>query len=413
MKHPVDTGVQPDQRRFATLYASVVVGLSIVAIVATYLLANSSFDVAVKTRGLSVVIVLLLLLCISLHFWHKRNGPPAAKPETTPDAEVERQLVALDEAHEFFAGSLKSADTFRLIASRVRELVQFRTLTLHILDEGGGRFRVSEADGPGAEHRKGRFTGLSEGLVGTCYLSHVIEIDHRAASARPAIAIPLCNGADIFAVLEMDFELNCDLTQFDPLLLEAIGTRSEPLVLSSLSYERSQANALTDPTTDLPNERAFYLVLENQVAESQRKGSDRPLTILSLDVRSFDEINHRFGHAAGDRVLNFVSQIIKDSLRQMDFFARSNADEFLVVLPTASKEISHDVIARIQTAFFGRKLKITETESIEIELNVGWAAFGSDGETPETLLSVARAKKDQSKSSVPNKVLWFPAELAN
>ncbi len=49
-------------------------------------------------------------------------------------------------------------------------------------------------------------------------------------------------------------------------------------MLGSIAYERTQANALTDATTDLPNERAFYLVLENQVAEAQRNRGERPLT---------------------------------------------------------------------------------------------------------------------------------------
>lgn len=110
---------------------------------------------------------------------------------------------------------------------------------------------------------------------------------------------------------------------------------------------------MTDVTTDLPNERAFYLILENQIAEAQRKREDRPLTILAIDIKNFDEVNQKFGHAAGDRILNFVAHGIKDNLRQMDFLARSIGDEFLAILPTATKEVSHEVIARIQTGFFG------------------------------------------------------------
>ena len=94
----------------------------------------------------------------------------------------------------------------------------------------------------------------------------------------------------------------------------------------------------------------------------------------------------------------------------MDFFARSVNDEFLAVLPTATKEISHDIAARIHTGFFGRKLKLSDTESIEIELNIGWAAFGGDGETPGQLLSRAKLRKDQMKTSEPPTVLIFPHE---
>jgi|CXWL01.1.fsa_nt_gi diguanylate cyclase (GGDEF)-like protein len=408
-----DTGSGQRQRSFTSFYPVATGCLSLIALVVTYLLANSSYDMATKTRAFSGVIATFLVLCVSIYFWQSRQIVSDETVVTDEDPRIDRNLTALDDAIEFFAGSLNSSDTFRLVSSRVKDLVPYRTMALNVLDENRERFFVADADGPDADFRIGRFAELTEGVTGRSYFTQIVEIDHGAASSRPGIAIPLRKEAEVFAVLQMDFEMSCDLNQFDPLLLDAIGTRAAPLISSAISYERSRANALTDATTDLPNERAFYLVLENQVAESSRKGAARPLTILALDVRSFDDINNRFGHTAGDRILTFVAQAIKDNLRQMDFFARATADEFLVVLPTASKQISHDVIARIHTGFFGRKLKITDEESIEVELNVGWAAYGTDGDTPETLLTVARERKEQAKSVAPNKVLWFPTEFAN
>ncbi len=411
MKELKDTGTEPPKNSPTAMYPSVIVVLSIIALVATFFLANSANDVNVKTLGFSAIIAAFLVVSVSLHLWYSRGDAEsecAAKDEAT-----DRQLQALDDANEFFAGSLKPTDSFRLIASRIREMVPFRTMTLHLFDNEGMRFCATESEGPDAEHRRGRFSALDDGAIARSYFSTAVEMDHATISSRPAVAIPLRHDNEIFGILHLDLEMNYDLAVIDMGLLDAIGTRSAPMVLSSMSFEKSQTNALTDKTTELPNERAFFLVLENQVAESQRKGSSRPLTILALDVRSFDEINRRFGHASGDRVLGFVAQIIKDNLRQMDFLARASADEFVVVLPTASKEISHDVMARIQTGFFGRKLKVTESESVEIELNIGWAAFGTDGETPETLLRVARERKEQSKTSAPSKVLWFPTEFAS
>lgn len=387
--------------------------MSVIALVSTYFLTNSGIDTTVKTWGFFGIIAGFLAASALLHFRPSSKARAATTEDTNSNFEGDRHLQALDDAHEFFAGSLNSADSFRLVASRVREIFAFRTVTLYIFNESGMCFRGTESEGPDAEHRRDRVIILGEDTLSRSYFSQVVEIDHATTASRPTVAIPLKDGSKIFGILHLDFEMNYDLTALDLDFVDAMGTRSAPLILSSISYEQSQENALTDSTTDLPNERAFYLVLENQVAEAQRKGSSRPLTILALDVRSFDEINSRFGHAAGDRVLGFVAQTIKDNLRQMDFLARASADEFVVVLPTASKEVSHDVIARIQTGFFGRKLKVTESESVEIELNIGWAAFGTDGETPETLLRVARERKDQSKTSAPNKVLWFPTEFAS
>ncbi|MCV5943055.1 GGDEF domain-containing protein, partial [Escherichia coli] len=79
------------------------------------------------------------------------------------------------------------------------------------------------------------------------------------------------------------------------------------LFLGSLAYEKSLSSALTDPLTKLPNERAFFLVLENQLAESQRFRDERPLTVLAVDIRDFEEINRDYGHSTGDRVLSFAA----------------------------------------------------------------------------------------------------------
>ena len=225
----------------------------------------------------------------------------------------------------------------------------------------------------------------------------------------PSAAIPLRHGAGVFGVLQ----LYLDNDGPDISDLQEIGSKVSPLILSSISFERSVSNALTDATTDLPNERAFHLILENHVAESQRKGDERPLTILAIDIKNFDEINKRFGHMAGDRALNFAASSIKDSLRQMDFFARSRDDEFLVVLPTATRDMTKAIVSRIQTGFSGKRVNLTENDSIEVTLNFGWAAFGADGETPDQLLRTARVRKAETKSKTPGNILWFPHEFVS
>ena len=94
----------------------------------------------------------------------------------------------------------------------------------------------------------------------------------------------------------------------------------------------------------------------------------------------------------------------------MDFLARSIGDEFLAVLPTASQDMTRQIIERINTGFVRRRFQVTDEESIEIEMTIGWSVFGSDGETPGQLLSLAQLRKAQAKSPEPGNVLWFPRE---
>jgi diguanylate cyclase (GGDEF)-like protein len=405
-------------RRAFSLYTVVIVAFSLLAIVSTFLLANSELDVADKTRGFSVIVAAFLLICACSYFFQTRRRPNSRASDRISDPEIERGLASLDEAGGFFSGSLRPADTFRLVASRVRDLMPFKLMILYRLDATRTQLQVAGVDGHGAEEQRGRTIGFDDSLAGQCYLRKRVEIDRymeldTAQAFTSAAAIPLRNGEEVFAVLQLFFGDDFDMDTADLSLLEAVGSRAAPLILGSIAFERSQVNALTDITTDLPNERAFYLLLEDQIAESQGKGDERPLTVLAIDIKNFDEINGRFGHVTGERVLNFVAQVARDNLRQMDFLARSINDEFLAVLPTATTEISKEIIARLHTGFLGRKLKISDDESIEVELNIGWATFGNDGETPGQLLSLAQLRKEQSKSTEPIKVLWFPQELVN
>ena len=398
-----------------SMYPIVTVFLSLAAIVATYLLSNADLDMEVKTKGFSGIIAAYLFVCVLLYFYQSRRKQSTAVRREVEMIDIESGLKGLDEAANFFTGSLRSADTFRLVSSRVRDLLPFQTIVLFLLNESRTHLISVHADGVGATAHSGQLLNFDDGLAGQAYKTHQVEIDgymmlDSDQDYGSSVAIPLCHGENVFGVMQLFFGEDYDLSSVEQSIFEAVGTRVAPMMLGSISYERSQANALTDITTDLPNERAFYLVLENQVAETQRKRETRPLTVLAVDIKNFSEINCTFGHVAGDKVLNFVANVMKDNLRQMDFVARALNDEFLVILPTADKEISHEIIARIHTGFFGRKLAINESQAVEIELNIGWAAFGSDGETPGQLLSLAQLRKEQMKSTSPSNVLWFPNE---
>ncbi|MBP9663481.1 MAG: GGDEF domain-containing protein [Pyrinomonadaceae bacterium] len=404
MNHPIDS--VPAGVRRSVLSPAAVIVVALGAIGASYIIAIADLEIGGKTRGFSAIIAAFLVITVGLYLLQNRRRA-AIEQQSDVTQTFEHSLSALDEAKDIFAGSLSAADLFRLATSRIRGLVPCKTLLLFVYDAAADRLTVEQAEGSEASQHRGLSINPRDGQPGECYCSRRVE------TGPASVAIPLETGHAPFGVLQLFFDKDFDPQQVDRSTFEAIGVRIAPLVMSSVAFEQSHTTALTDSTTDLPNERAFHLVLENQTAESQRKPDERPLTILALDIRGFDDINQRFGHAAGDRVLAFVAGVVKENLRQMDFFARAAADEFLVVLPTATKEVSHEIIARIHTGFFGRKLKLTEADSLEVEISVGWAAFGTDGETPDTLLRAARERKAQSKSPNRPKVIWFPAELAN
>lgn len=95
------------------------------------------------------------------------------------------------------------------------------------------------------------------------------------------------------------------------------------------SHLESMAN--TDSLTGLLNRQAFMHRAEKEFSRARRYA--RPLSAVMIDVDHFKSINDRYGHAAGDRVLQEVSAICQSSLRGSDTLGRIGGEEFVLLLP--------------------------------------------------------------------------------
>ncbi|HUK57342.1 MAG TPA: GGDEF domain-containing protein [Nitrospiria bacterium] len=107
--------------------------------------------------------------------------------------------------------------------------------------------------------------------------------------------------------------------------------------------------AHTDALTTLGHPRALEEALVKEIARARRM--DRPLSCLFADLDDFKTINDRFGHAAGNAVLQTVGKTIQGIIRQgMDLAFRYGGDEFVVILPEADKAQAYLIAQRLQQA---------------------------------------------------------------
>lgn len=399
--------------------------VSVFTLTATFLVSNLNLAFAWKTIVFLAITFSYLVFCLFLYFRQTR----IVETVGVFDRDAEEKLLALEEASEFFGASLKPAEMFRLVSSRVNELIPFAACALLLPDRAGlvssGGLQIRHAVGENAEKLAGLQMPAESGLAGRAFAHGEIQSATNLTAERElvppaalaglnsAIAIPLKNEGQAFGVLALYAGREKGFGKKSWQMIEAVGERVAPLILGSIAYERNLQNALTDALTDLPNERAFFLVLENQIAESQRYREQRPLTVLSIDIKNFDEINQRYGHARGDQILAYAARLIKGQLRQMDFLARAAGDEFMAVLPTASEEITQIIIGRIKKAFDSSPFELTRGERESVKLNFGAASFLKDGETAQELLRVAGLRKRMTKKSAKGSVLWFPREYVN
>lgn len=397
---------------------------SVLTLAATYFISNSELPFQIRTLVFASLVAVYLAFCAGFSIASNKrknlidNEHSTAESENKFRTEIESKLQYLDVANLFIARSLKTDEVFRLVATRIREILPFETCALFL--ESGREDKLAVAyvcDQSGSlltDDIKTEFNSEQAIRIFQTGKSAIQDLPEKHSAERLSAAFPLRReDKSIYGVIELISVKGKNTIEEQRMVLNQLASRLSPLILKSLAFERNLENSLTDGLTKLPNERAFYLILENQIAESQRFRQNRPLTVLNIDIKNFDEINRTYGHAAGDRALTMAAQIIKSQLRQMDFLSRFRADEFLAILPTASDEIAQVIIERIASAFRQHPLSLETQRLIHIELNFGAASFIKDGETADELLSSATIKKQAAKSPAPHQVLIFPRQLAN
>jgi diguanylate cyclase (GGDEF)-like protein len=139
--------------------------------------------------------------------------------------------------------------------------------------------------------------------------------------------------------------------------------------------------AMIDPLTGLYNRRFAEQRLAAEVARSERRGY--PLTVLTLDLNNFKEINDTYGHPAGDQVLQEFATRLNKVIRGSDLAVRLGGDEFLVVLPECTLEQLKLVLERLSSFeldWQGQKIPVT--------FSAGWKDY-EQGDRPEEMLAGA------------------------
>ncbi len=409
---------------------AMLIAFGLAAPFATYAIAVSPLTEDVRVTLLTALACVYLSICVwtVIQLRKSRNvyGLGWTAPEQPARTELDEKLAALEDAREFFGSSLKPADMFRLVSNRVHAIVPYETgILLTRTGDGHDLLRITQAFGSNAAALENTDVDSGTSLAGLAFLSGEIEtaeaLTHErehfpsglSDELRASAAIPLIHEGDVFAIYQLFFKESSVFGDETADKLHAIAERVAPLFLGSMAFERSLSNALTDPITKLPNERAFYMVLENQLAESHRFRDERPLTVLAVDIKEFEDLNKTYGHATGDKALGFAAELINSQLRKMDFLARSMNDEFLIVLPKASERTAMEIIARMRAKFASTPMPIADGETAKIWLNFGWATFWQDGETATQLVRYANMRKIQSKTEDVGNVVSFPKEYVN
>ena len=169
--------------------------------------------------------------------------------------------------------------------------------------------------------------------------------------------------------------------------------------------------ALTDSLTGLHNRR--YLSTHLDAVMERMQDSNKPVSLLMIDLDHFKKVNDTYGHGAGDEVLHEVGQRILRNIRGFDLAVRYGGEEFVVVMPDTPVDVALGVADRLCEKMANDPVKISDAkDKISVTLSIGVAVSKGSEETAETLLKRADESLYEAKRSGRNRVIPAPSKEA-
>jgi diguanylate cyclase (GGDEF)-like protein len=194
------------------------------------------------------------------------------------------------------------------------------------------------------------------------------------STLNSALAVPLEGLQGVVGVVAL-YHAEKDFFTSDHLrILLAVSSKMALAIENALKYEQAESSAVTDYLTGLPNARSLFLQLDREMARCKR--DNKTLTVMVADMDGFKQINDRFGHLEGNRVLRLFAHSLKETSREYDYVARMGGDEFVVIAPglTPKRRAQGGTDARLAR----QAGKDICNEDI-LSLSVGKAVYPEDG----------------------------------
>jgi diguanylate cyclase (GGDEF)-like protein len=190
-------------------------------------------------------------------------------------------------------------------------------------------------------------------------------------------------------------------------LLEQLGIKIALCMENCLGYERMKDLNLLDPLTGLVNLFQLQGMLELEFRKAYRH--ETPLSLLLVDLDSFQQINHSFGRDTAVSILQHAATLLQRVCREGDLVGRYGSGEFLVLLPGADEDTVGFLAETFQQVL--RKSPFTyQNTAILLQATIGWASLDETMQRAYDLLIAASTELYRAKLARPSRYLPPPAD---
>jgi diguanylate cyclase (GGDEF)-like protein/PAS domain S-box-containing protein len=256
---------------------------------------------------------------------------------------------------------------------------------------------------------------------------HVVEDAHSKLSCQHLIAAPqgaylcapLMGQGEVLGMLHVQYSAAqaggfdaVQKRQFESQQAWAL-TVSEHIALALANLklrDTLRAQAVHDSLTGLYNRRYLERALEREVLRATRNG--RTVGVIMLDLDHFKTFNDSYGHSAGDALLRVLGDYLVTHVRTEDIACRYGGEEFVVILPEASLEMSRTRAQELWKGVQGLHVNFQGELLRGVTASLGVAAFPAQGKTASELLRAADAAMYAAKRQGRDRVEIADVKIA-
>ena len=213
-------------------------------------------------------------------------------------------------------------------------------------------------------------------------------------------------------VIGMDSSVKFGLGVDDMDLMAELSHQIAAGIEKSRLFEQIQQLSQIDGLTGLYNHRIFQEKLRQEV--NRRNRTQKPLSLIMLDIDHFKQFNDNYGHQAGDSVLKELSEIITSQSRctTIDVCCRYGGEEFAIIMPELELHNAVRVAERLRKVVENNAFTVKEgNPDVKVTISLGAAGVtGADDLSPEELVKKADDALYLSKKNGRNRVSFSPLD---
>jgi len=318
-------------------------------------------------------------------------------------------------------------EMLRQVSGIIKKSIPFDRISLYLLDEGGEALdlhffsgldvheKVSLRRGegtPGRIFENGEHVHIHDLSVFYETFNDFVHFPGEEKRSGSYIGIALKVHNTTIGVIGMDSAVKYGLGVDDMDLMAELSHQIAAGIEKSRLFEQIQQLSQIDGLTGLYNHRIFQEKLRQEV--NRRNRTQKPLSLIMLDIDHFKQFNDNYGHQAGDSVLKELSEIITSQSRctTIDVCCRYGGEEFAIIMPELELHNAVRVAERLRKVVENNAFTVKEgNPDVKVTISLGAAGVtGADDLSPEELVKKADDALYLSKKNGRNRVSFSPLD---